>query len=33
VIKTAQQMIDVMHLMYDDIYSNLIKLADKTAAA
>ena len=33
VIKTAKQMIDVMHLMYDDIYSHLIKLADKPAAA
>ncbi len=33
VIKTAQQMIDIQHQMYDDIYRGVLELADESAAA
>ncbi len=33
VLKTVQQMIDIMHLMYDDIHRGVLELADETAAA
>ena len=33
VLKTVQQMIDIQHLMYDDIYRYTLELGDKTAAA
>ena len=32
VLKIVQQMIDVMHLMYDDIYRHTVKLGDQAAA-
>ncbi len=31
VLKTVQQTIDIMHLMYDDIYRGVLELADKSA--
>ncbi len=33
VLKAARQMIDVQHLMYDDIYRHVMDLADESAAA
>jgi pyrroloquinoline quinone (PQQ) biosynthesis protein C len=32
VLKTVQEMIDIMHLMYDDIYRHTVKLGDQAAA-
>ena len=33
VLKTVQQMLDVQHLMYDDIYKHTLAIGEKTAAA